>query len=115
MDKERCDLRDQLDPELRRVLPSGLMTELLAEAWSPVLSRCPLFHLIRSRHPRTEFRLCYEALSEVHALKGNTVFTTGDACIRMLFCVQGSYLYVQAKDHDSCLKLQRGHSNPDIR
>lgn len=114
VDKENNSdsLREQLDVELRNFLPVGLMTEMRVEAWSPILIRNPLFNMMKQRHPRTECKLCYESLFEVHLIQGFTVFTTGDACSRMMFCVSGLCLYVQAQDRQSCLNLQKHNRRP---
>jgi len=104
------DMRDRLDPELFELLPPRLMTELRLEAWSAVLARNPLFSMIRSKHPRAECKLCYEALSEIHLFQRNALFTTGDACTRLFFTVTGTCAYLCGKDPDARLKLQRGGS-----
>jgi hypothetical protein len=118
MDKESNADNSDLDKNLKKIMPVGLMTELRVEAWSALLTRNPLFGMVRSRHPRTFCALAYEALSEVHLFQGNSVFTTGDACTRMLLCVSGSFIYVLGKDPESCMKLQRqksgGHHRPSV-
>lgn len=105
-----ADQRGQLDKELKENLPEELMTEMRVEAWSAVLGRNSLFNMISNRHPRTEHKLCYDALSEAHVLAGNTIFVAGDACKRMLFTVSGNCSYVMGKSKQ---KSKRGNMTPD--
>jgi len=101
------DQREKLDRELMQILPVRLMTEMRVEAWSPVLAHNALFSMIRSKHPRVEYKLCYHALSEVHLWDQDVLFTTGDACSRVFFTVTGRCTYIRGKDQEARSQLQR--------
>merc|ERR1719506_685354 len=83
------------------------MTEIRVEAWSPVLTHNQMFTQIKYKHPRVEYKLCYQALSEVHLWDSDMLFTTGDACSRIFFAITGHCTYRRGKDEKASYRLER--------
>jgi len=81
------------DAELTTMLPISLLMDLRHEAWSPVILRMDFFRTLHKTHRTTERDICHQALQEVPVFAGDTVFTTGDACSRMLFVVKATLSY----------------------
>jgi len=87
-------LREQHAAELVQMLPHALLMDLHFEAWSPhVCSRHRFFGQFCREHPRTVWSLGREALQEVPVLAGDTLFTAGDVCHRVLFVMAGEFSY----------------------
>lgn len=101
------------EAELSSLLPTSLLMDLRHEAWSPVISRMDFFDSVRRKFRTTERDICHHALEEVPVFGGDTVFTTGAACSRMLFVVQGSLTYVLGMVMDCRAALSFGSESGD--
>jgi hypothetical protein len=86
-------LKEQNAAELSQMLPLGLLMDLHFEAWTPCLTKHQFFDMFSFTHHRVVWRLGQEALQELPVLVGDSVFTTGDPCFRMLFVRAGELRY----------------------
>jgi len=90
--------QQQTEMELQQALPKELLKELFHEARSPILSAHSLFASLGERHRRVERDLCLRAVSEVHFLAHDRIFSEGDSCSSMYFVSAGDLSYtVSAK------------------
>ncbi|CAE8623285.1 unnamed protein product [Polarella glacialis] len=90
--------QQQTEMELQQALPQELLKELFHEARSPILSAHSFFESLGEKHRRVERDLCLRAVSEVHFLAHDRIFSEGDSCSSMYFVSAGDLSYtVSAK------------------
>lgn len=85
------------EAEVLQMLPRNLQMDLHNEARSPLLGNHTLFMRLKYQFPRAVRMLSHEAIVQLPVHSGESVFTLGDACSRMLFIHQGCAVYTYSK------------------
>eukprot|EP00928_Gymnodinium_smaydae_P071967 TRINITY_DN55422_c0_g1_i1.p1 TRINITY_DN55422_c0_g1~~TRINITY_DN55422_c0_g1_i1.p1 ORF type:complete len:789 (+),score=99.47 TRINITY_DN55422_c0_g1_i1:54-2420(+) len=86
-------LMEQYAHEMQQMLPKGLLVDVHFEVWSPYINVSMFFSALCSKHSRAVWWLCHSAMLEVPVLEFDRIFTTWDKANRMLFVMQGAFLY----------------------
>lgn len=86
-------IREGDEKKLMEVLPHYLLADLRHETFSPSIDKHGLFATMMTKHKRTAMDVCYRSLEEVNVFHGETIFTTGDVCTRMLFVASRPLYY----------------------
>eukprot|EP00747_Dinoflagellata_sp_TGD_P040913 gnl/TRDRNA2_/TRDRNA2_141158_c1_seq1.p1 gnl/TRDRNA2_/TRDRNA2_141158_c1~~gnl/TRDRNA2_/TRDRNA2_141158_c1_seq1.p1 ORF type:complete len:213 (+),score=33.43 gnl/TRDRNA2_/TRDRNA2_141158_c1_seq1:2-640(+) len=76
-----------------KALPTNLLMDLYQEVRVPLLLFNNFFYDLTEEHPRVVRRLCHDAMEEVPLVASDLVFSTGDACHRMVFIETGALTY----------------------
>jgi len=74
-------------------LPTHMLTDVHEEARAPIMRKHPYFFSLQSLWPQTMRTMCHEAITQFNVAPGDVIFSTGDACSRMLFIDTGSLSY----------------------
>eukprot|EP00927_Polykrikos_kofoidii_P034815 TRINITY_DN2944_c0_g1_i5.p1 TRINITY_DN2944_c0_g1~~TRINITY_DN2944_c0_g1_i5.p1 ORF type:complete len:896 (-),score=131.20 TRINITY_DN2944_c0_g1_i5:23-2614(-) len=86
-------LREQNAAELVAMVPASLLTDLRREAWVPTISHHKHFDHLCSKHSKTVWNLCSDALKEFDVNSSEMVFSCGDPCTCMFFIKAGELKY----------------------
>ncbi|CAK0794888.1 unnamed protein product [Prorocentrum cordatum] len=111
--KKFVDLRSgspfvrECDVKLLEIMPANLLMDIHEEVYAAVVSVHRLFSDMYTVFPGTVRQLSHEAMLEKVEQPGNIIFSTGDACGRMLFVEQGKLSYMHGARNAGMLR-----SNP---
>jgi len=92
--------RDKSEDRLLELLPRETRITILTHARIPLLRRHILMVRLHVMFPRVIAHLCAEGISDGSYLRGDTIFTKGDASSTMYFVSKGSLFYNFAEDEE---------------
>jgi hypothetical protein len=93
-----CDVR------LLEVMPANLLMDIHEEVYAAVVSVHRLFSDMYTVFPAAVRQLSHEVMLEKVEQPGNIIFSTGDACGRMLFVEQGKLSYLHGARNAGLLR-----------
>lgn len=113
--QKRLSIANQMqqDAELLASLPADLRCALYQHAWFPIIFSSRVARSLYLVNPRIMRSLSLHAMSEVLALKGDTIFFAGDPCSGMTFVKSGLLKYLFEVYTPSSLPRSVGRHNWD--